>query len=110
MKAPEASGAEATEMAVECQVCDCLKLVAIDAGLELKTNRDEWMAIKLAEQAGQAPILALLGSLHTLKKVDWNPTITKKEPYVAEILASEGHDIKTYPQHWTERTCNSNYR
>ena len=89
---------------------DCLKLIAIDAGLELKTNRDEWMAIKLAEQVGQAPIMALLGSLHTLKKVDWNPTITKKEPYVAEILASEGHDIKTYPQHWTERTCNTRYR
>lgn len=89
---------------------DCLKLIAIDAGLELKTNRDEWMAIKLAEQAGQAPILVLLGSLHTLKIVDWNPTIAKKEPYVAEILASEGHDIKTYPQHWTERTCNTRNR
>ena len=89
---------------------DCVKLVAIDAGLELKTNRDEWMAIKLAEQVGHVPILALLGSMHTLKKVDWNPTITKKEPYVAEILASEGHDIKTYPQHWTERTCNTRNR
>jgi len=89
---------------------NCLKLIAIDAGLELKTNRDEWMAIKLAEQVGQAPILALLGSLHTLKKVEWNPTMTKKEPYVAEILASEGHDIKTYPQHWTERTCNTRNR
>ncbi|PSJ15762.1 hypothetical protein, partial [Nitrosomonas supralitoralis] len=28
---------------------NCLKLIAIDAALELKTNRDGWMAIKLAE-------------------------------------------------------------
>jgi hypothetical protein len=97
-------------MAVECQVCDCLKLVAIDAGLELKTNRDEWMAIKLAEQAGQAPILALLGSLHTLKKVDWSPTITKKEPYVAEILAARGSIVKSYPQVWLDRACNTRNR
>lgn len=86
---------------------NCLKLIAVDAGLELKTNRDEWMAIKLAEQAGQAPILALLGSLHTLKKVDWNPTMTKKEPYVAEILTSQGHTVKSYPQIWQDRTCKS---
>ena len=42
---------------------DCLKLIAIDAGLELKTRRDEWMAIKLVEQIGQAPVFALLGSV-----------------------------------------------
>lgn len=89
---------------------ECLKLVAIDAGLELKTNRDEWMAIKLTEQVGQAPILALLGSLHTLKKVDWSPAMTKKEPYVAEILTSLRHNIKTYPQHWVDRSCNTRNR
>jgi|CXWL01.1.fsa_nt_gi uncharacterized iron-regulated protein len=89
---------------------NCLKLIAIDAGLELKTNRDEWMAIKLAEQVGQAPILALLGSLHTLKKVDWNPTMTKKEPYVAEILVARGFNVKSYPQHWVDRSCNTRNR
>ena len=89
---------------------DCLKLIAIDAGLELKINRDEWMAIKLAEQVGQAPILALLGSLHTLKKVEWNPTITKKEPYVAEILVARGFNVKSYPQVWKERACNTRNR
>ena len=56
------------------------------------------MAIKLAEQVGQAPVLALLGSLHTLKKADWNPAMIKKEPYVAEILAVQGHNVKSYPQ------------
>lgn len=89
---------------------DCLKLIAIDAGLELKTNRDGWMAIKLVEQVGQAPILALLGSLHTLKKIDWNPTMTKKEPYVAEILTSQGHNVKSYPQVWQDRACSSRNR
>ena len=89
---------------------NCLKLITIDAGLELKTNRDEWMAIKLAEQVGQAPILALLGSLHTLKKVDWNPTLTKKEPYVAEILAARGFNVKSYPQVWLDHACNTRNR
>ncbi len=68
------------------------------------------MAIKLAEQAGQAPILALLGSLHTLKKVDRNPTLTKKEPYVAEILAARGFNVKSYPQVWLDHACNTRNR
>jgi len=89
---------------------DCLKLIAIDAGLELKTNRDEWMAIQLTDKVGQAPVLALLGNLHTLKKVDWNPAIIKKEPYVAEILAARGFNIKSYPQVWLDRACNSKTR
>lgn len=89
---------------------DCVKLIAIDAELELKTNRDEWMAIKLAEQIGQAPILALLGSLHTLKKIDWNSAIVEKEPYVAEILVARGFNVKSYPQVWQGRACNSKIR
>lgn len=89
---------------------DCLKLIAIDAGLELKTNRDEWMAIQLTDKVGQAPVLALLGNLHTLKKVDWNPALVKKEPYVAEILAARGFKVKSYPQVWRDRTCNSKIR
>lgn len=60
---------------------DCLKLIAIDAELELKTNRDEWMAKKLTEQPGQVPILALLGSLHTLKTAE---LIALKEAILAE--------------------------
>lgn len=78
--------------------------------VDLKTNRDEWMAIKLAEQVGEIPILALLGSLHTLKKVDWDLAMTKKEPYVAEILAVQGHNVKSYPQVWQDRVCNSRTR
>lgn len=59
---------------------------------------------------GQAPILALLGSLHALKKIDWNPTLTKKEPYLAEILTLQDHNVKTYRQNWTNRTCNTRNR
>lgn len=61
---------------------DCLKLIAIDAGLEMGIRRDEWMAKILVEQLSQVPILALLGNLHTLKKVEWN--FIKAFPYQAK--------------------------
>lgn len=82
---------------------DCLKLIATDAGLDMGIRRDEWMAKILADQLSQVPILALLGNLHTLKKVDWN--FTKASPYIAEILALQHHRIRTYPQVWLDKTC-----
>ncbi len=82
---------------------NCLKVFAIDAGLEMGIRRDEWMAKILVEQLSQAPILALLGNLHTLKNVDWN--FSKASPYVAEILVSLHHRIRTYPQAWLDKTC-----
>ncbi len=84
---------------------DCLKIIAIDAGTDIGIRRDEWMAKILAEQASQAPILALLGNLHSLKKVEWN--FEKTAPYVAEILASLNHKISTYPQIWVDKTCSN---
>jgi hypothetical protein len=84
---------------------ECLKLVVIDAGDNIDLRRDEWMAIKLAEQIGETPILVLLGGLHTLKKVDWDLSMTKGSPSAAEILSSQGYNIKTYPQIWTNKTC-----
>lgn len=89
---------------------DCLKIIAIDAGIESKTRRDEWIATKLTEHAGQTPILVLMGNLHTLKKVEWNHAMAKKEPYVAKILASQGQNVKTYPQIWLDRDCNTRNR
>ena len=53
---------------------------------------------KLANQVNQAPILGLLGNLHTLKRVDWYTSTSKAFPYVSEILVSQGHRIKSYPQ------------
>ncbi|SDY95864.1 hypothetical protein [Nitrosomonas sp. Nm58] len=88
----------------------CLKLIAIDGGLGLGVNRDEWMAENLANKVSQTPILALLGNLHTLKKVEWNPSMSKAFPYVAEILVSQGHRIKSYPQIWLDRTCDTHNR
>ncbi|SFM43650.1 hypothetical protein [Nitrosomonas communis] len=89
---------------------DCLKIIAIDAGIKSETRRDEWMATKLAEHVGQAPILALVGNLHTLKKVEWNYAMSKKEPYVAEILVSQGKNVRTYPQIWLDRECSTRDR
>lgn len=82
---------------------ECLKVMAVDASLILKTNRDVWMAEKLGELKGRVPVIALLGSLNTLKKVDWNFEYSKA--YVAEILASKGHKVNSYPQIWTDREC-----
>ncbi len=88
----------------------CLELVAIDAGIKEDTSRDEWMAAKLAAQVGQAPVLVLLGNLHTLKKVDWHRTVTSASPYVAQILVSQGYHIHSYAQLWTDRECDSRNR
>ncbi|SFN11219.1 hypothetical protein [Nitrosomonas communis] len=87
-----------------------LKLIAIDARIESGVGRDEWMAKKLLDNIGQDPLLALLGNLHTLKKVQWNISMTKKSPFVAEILASQRYNIKTYPQIWLDKTCNTRNR
>lgn len=89
---------------------NCFKIIAVDAGLGLKADRDEWMAKELTKQIEQTPILALLGSLHTLKKVDWNPEIGKNSPYMAEILIAKGYDVQTYPQIWKDRNCNTHSR
>jgi hypothetical protein len=63
-------------------------------------NRDEWMALKIAEQVGDAPVLALLGNRHTLQRVKWNDGIVS--PSVAEILAATGRTAKTFLQNWPE--------
>jgi uncharacterized iron-regulated protein len=88
---------------------NCLKLIAID-GEGLNVNQDKWMADRLAKQISEVPILALLGNLHTLKKIGWNSSMGKAFPYVAEILVSQGHRIKTYPQIWQDKTCNTQNR
>lgn len=88
----------------------CLELIAIDAGIEEDTSRDEWMAAKLVAQVSQTPVLALLGNLHTLKKVDWHRAVTNASPYAAEILVSQGYRIHSYAQIWTDRDCDSRKR
>ncbi|NOR70659.1 MAG: hypothetical protein GQ532_13365 [Methylomarinum sp.] len=89
---------------------ECLKLIAIDAGDDVDLRRDEWMAIKLSEQVGKTPILVLLGNLHSLKRIDWDLSMTKDSPSVAEILSSQGYSIKSYPQIWTDKTCDDQNR
>jgi hypothetical protein len=34
----------------------------------------------------------------------------KASPYVAEILASLNHRIRTYPQVWLDKTCGAHYQ
>jgi len=69
---------------------ECLKIIAIDAGDDIDLRRDEWMAINLENQIGVAPVLVLLGNLHSLKRVDWDLSMPKGSPFVAEIISSQG--------------------
>ena len=84
----------------------CIKVVAIDSGVDNNIDRDLWMALSLAEQAGDAPVLVLLGALHTLKRVNWN--IRTGRPSVAEILTNKGFRVKSYPQRWLPDQCADN--
>lgn len=84
----------------------CIKLVAIDSSVGNSVDRDLWMALSLAEQAGDAPILVLLGALHTLKRVNW--TVRTGRPSIAEILATRGFSVKSYPQRWIPDDCAGN--
>ncbi len=81
----------------------CLQVIAIDTGISTPYDRDAWMAKKLSELPGDARVLALLGSLHTLKKVDWLVKVGK--PSVAELLTNKGFRVKSYPQDWLPETC-----
>jgi hypothetical protein len=81
----------------------CLSVVAIDAGLDNPSDRDEWMATKLANLAGDRPILVLIGALHTLKKVDW--LVKTGKPSVAERLANKGFRVRSFPQRWMPDQC-----
>lgn len=84
----------------------CITLVAIDSGTDNIIDRDLWMALSLAEQSNNAPILVLLGALHTLKRVDWKHAYGR--PSVAEILAARGFSVNSYPQRWFPDKCAGN--
>lgn len=81
----------------------CLSVVAIDAGPENPSDRDEWMAKRLANLAGDRPILVLIGALHTLKKVNW--LVKTGKPSVAERLATKGFRVRSFPQRWIPDQC-----
>jgi hypothetical protein len=81
----------------------CVSVVAIDAGPDNPSDRDEWMAAKLASLVGDRPILVLIGALHTLKKVDW--LIKSGKPSVAERLAARGFRVRSFPQRWIPDQC-----
>ncbi len=81
----------------------CLDVLAIDSGIDNKTDRDEWMAGLLAKQLGNKPVLVLVGGLHTLKRIAW--TRPDGKPPVAEILAKSGIAVRSYPQRWLDSNC-----
>ena len=84
----------------------CITLAAVDSGSDNVIDRDLWMALSLAEQPENTPILVLLGALHTLKRVNW--TVRTGRPSVAEILATMGFRVKAFPQRWFPDQCAGN--
>ena len=92
-----------THMAVWKKNSSCLNVVAIDTGIDTPYDRDQWMAKRLSELAGDTPVLVLLGSLHTIKKVDW--LVATGKPSVAEILTNKGFRVKSFPQCWIPDQC-----
>lgn len=82
----------------------CLKLIAMDTS---KGSRDEFMAAQLIKEIGDTPILALLGGLHSLKKVNWDLSMTKGHSYVAEILNKQSVNVSSYQQIWLDSECGS---
>ncbi|PPD42378.1 MAG: hypothetical protein CTY16_14775 [Methylobacter sp.] len=81
----------------------CLEVLAIDSGIDNKTDRDEWMAGLMAKQVGNKPVLVLVGGLHTLKRIAWTRPHGKSP--VAEILAKIGIAVHSYPQRWLDGSC-----
>jgi len=81
----------------------CIKVIAIDSGVDNVVDRDLWMALSLAEQVEDTPVLVLLGGLHTLRRVDWN--IAAGRPSVAEILTEHDFIVNSYPQRWIPDNC-----
>ena len=86
----------------------CLKVIAIDTGIDTPYDRDAWMAARLAGLRSNSPVLVLLGSLHTLKKVDW--LVASGKPRVAEILVNKNFRVKSFPQRWIPDQCPNNAR
>jgi uncharacterized iron-regulated protein len=84
----------------------CIKVIAIDSGLNNAVDRDLWMALSLAENGGDSPVLVLLGALHTLKHVDWKNATGRAS--VAEILTTWGFSVNSYAQRWSLGNCANN--
>jgi hypothetical protein len=86
----------------------CIRVIAIDSGTDNEIDRDQWMASRLEEQAGDKPILVLLGAMHTLKSVNW--TVSSGKPSVAELLSIKGFKINSFPQRWIPDKCEAQKR
>jgi len=81
----------------------CLNVVAIDAGPDNPSDRDEWMASRLSKLPSDRPTLVLIDALHTLKKVDW--LVKTGKPSVAERLSVKGLAVRSFPHRWIPDQC-----
>jgi hypothetical protein len=74
-----------------------LSVLAVDAAAG--EPRDEAMAAHLETAAQDTPVLALLGSIHSFKHVEWEPR-AGDAPAVAELLAHRGVRVASVLQSW----------
>jgi hypothetical protein len=82
----------------------CLEVRAVDAPQGAQVTRDRHIADRLAADRNGRPVLALLGSLHTLQRVEWSPEVSRPEPFAGGVLKSEGVPVRSVIQRWSE-TC-----
>ena len=76
----------------------CLRAHAVDASEQDTGSKDTWMAREIQALISDAPVLALVGSLHALKRIRWKSG--KDNPYLAERLMRHGIPVLTVLQEW----------
>jgi hypothetical protein len=96
------------------------KVVAIDlpkAAYNGKISRDEYMAGMLAtimQNQPQAKILAMLGSLHVLRRFPWANRITARRPAIRTFLSRWRPDLRLFSMvhvvHGTSPVCDFSRR
>jgi hypothetical protein len=75
---------------------------AIDLPVEMydtSTGRDEWMAeqiVRMVRQKPEAKILVILGNLHVLRSLDWQPSISNRPPTIRTCLKRQQPGLSVF--------------
>lgn len=77
----------------------CVQLLAIDDYALAAPPRPETMFERLAPHLGTRPVLALVGNIHALQRIDWEPHV-HAEPELGERLSAARKDVLSVLQHW----------
>ncbi|SCZ64719.1 TraB/GumN family protein [Thiohalomonas denitrificans] len=93
------------------QAGHCLTVHAIDEPTNEKGSRDAWMARAVEGLlTEQRAVLALIGNLHAVKTVHWEPTVLKPKRFLAEHLVDAGLVVVSVMQSWPEAASSTPLR